>query len=124
MAFEYSGFLKTASRLIRRFGGTFTYTARVTGAYDPATRTQTGADTPVTVYGVFIGPGKTFLDGTVVETGAGRFLLDAKGLTITPSQGDIVRANGLDYFVDKAKKIDPSGNKVVLWILELKAGAD
>lgn len=123
MAFNYTGLLKTASRLIRRFGGSFAYTAKVKGAYDPATRTQSGSDTTVTVRGVFVGPGKTFMDGTVVEVGQGRFLLDAKGLTITPSQGDNVRAGGIDYFVQKARPVDPSAAKVVVWLLELKAGA-
>lgn len=124
MAFNYTGLLKTASRLIRRFGGSFSYTARVKGAYDPATRTQTGSDTTVTVYGVFVGPGKAFMDGTVVEVGQGRFLLDAKGLTITPRQGDTIRIGGNDYFVQRARPVDPSAAKVVVWIIELQAGSE
>lgn len=123
MAFNYSGLLRTASRLIRRFGGSFSYTARVKGTYDPETRTQSGTDTVVTVKGVFVGPGQTFIDGTVVQIGQGRFLLDAKGITITPRQGDIVRANGIDYFVNNVRIVNPSGNKVVVYILELNAGS-
>ena len=124
MAFNYTGMLKTASRLVRKFGGTFTYTAVVKGTYNPATRTQSGSSTAASVKGAFIGPGKTFIDGTVVQKGDGRFLLDAKGLTTTPTQGDTLRIKGIDYFVDAVRVVDPSGAKVVLYILELKAGSD
>ena len=99
MGFDYAGIQNTASRLITRFGGSFSYTAIVKGTYDPATRTQSGSSTTVTVKGAFFGPGKRFIDGTVVQIGDGRFILDAKALTITPTQGDRIRINSVDYFV-------------------------
>ena len=114
--------LEMASRLLRKYGGTFTYTVIIKGTYDPATRTQDGSTTPKSVYGAFFGPDKTFIDGTVVQKGDGRFLLDPKGLTITPKQGDRIRADSVDYFIDNVQIIDPSAAKVVLYILELKAG--
>lgn len=123
MGFNYDSTLKTASRLLTRFGGKFTYTSRVTGTYDPATRTQSGTDTVVAVKGVFVGPGQTSIDGTVIQIGQGRFVLDAKGITITPRQGDILRAEGIDYFVNNVRIVNPSGKKVVLYILELNAGS-
>jgi len=84
MNYNYTQLLKTASRLIQRFGAAFSYTQVITGSYDPSTRAQSESSNTVDVYGVFIGPGKTFLDGTLVQTGEGRFLLDAKGLSIVP----------------------------------------
>jgi hypothetical protein len=115
----YTGLLKTATRLIKKFGGPFTYTEVVKGNYDPATRSQTGSATPRTVTGVFLGPGKTFIDGTIIPRGDARFLL-VPGV-VSPRPGDLIWSNGIQYFVQDVQTVDPSGAKKILYILDLKA---
>jgi hypothetical protein len=120
MVFNYARIAKVANRMLRKFGGTFSYTVVIKGEYDPATRTQTGSETVTQVTGVFVGPGKTFIDGTVVQRGDARFLLGTK--SIVPRQGDKITASGLTYFVQAARTVDPSGSKPCIYVLELKAG--
>lgn len=130
MAFNYSGLQNTASGLIRKFGGMFAYTVRVTGTYDPATRTQAGADSVKSVKAVILRPGqalaegavKGFTSGTVVPKDRVQALIDVKGLSFVPKQGDVMTVGGVELFVDTFKPINPSELKAVIYIVVLKAG--
>ena len=129
--FNYNKFLNLANRLIKKFGGTFVYKVNVTGTYNPATRTQSGGVSTKSVKAVILRPGqalsegsvKGFMPGTGTEKDQLQALIDPKGLTFTPRQGDTMTAESVVFFVQSVKPINPSGSKVVLYIATLKAGA-
>ena len=118
----YDGMLKTASRLIKKYGGTFSYTQVAASNYDPTDRTQSATDTTYSIRGVRTKTKQAFIEGTLVEKGDARFLLDAKALLFTPRQGDRLLIGGDTFFVDSIQAVAPSGAKVVLYILVLRAG--
>ena len=125
MTFNYTAFRDNVTdRLLKRFGAsTFSYTYVKAGAYDPATRTQADNSITVTVTGVILGPMHKFVDQSVVKVADAKFLLDPKGLTQTPRQGDRIVIDSKTYYVDDARQVRPNGSVTVLWILALKAGS-
>lgn len=90
----------TASRLIRKYGGTATLTRRVAGTFNPATQTETSGSTSTdTVKAVIEDFRAHEIDGDVIRYGDKKILLTKSDLQnlVVPKPDDIISMSGETY---------------------------
>lgn len=102
--------------LMEDSGSDLTLTRQVPGAYNPNTGAMAATSpTTYTIRGVFINYTDANVDGTVVRMGDRRLLIEAKGATITPGEGD--RVSGLQ--VIDVRTIAPNGIPIA-WACQMR----
>jgi hypothetical protein len=111
----YSRLQATAQRMIAKFGQTSTVT-RIT-APDPITGGD-GTETAHTATLVPVTYSAREIDGTVILAGDVQLYISAVGLTVTPSPGDLVSANGKTFRVINADPNLYDGQMPVVHIVQ------
>ena len=118
-AFDYARLRdNTALPLLTRFGQDCTLTTRTSGAYDPATLTNTKTETTITGIGAlfdFTDADKSF---TLIEQNDRKAILDATNFTTKPRIGDQLDIGGESLVVREVHPVSP-GNVPVIWILRV-----
>lgn len=109
MSFNYSNIQATAQRLITKFGKDWAIRRNVKGTYNPSTNTRTTTSTENhTVKAVKTEYKNYQVDGEVIKRGDFKLLVEAKGLSITPSTDDEI-VDGTDiYQIINIKEIKPA----------------
>lgn len=104
----YSQLAAVASRLLTDKGQSVSFSRRTGGTFNPATGTYSG-DTATTFsgYGAAFNYNKTEIDGTIVQSGDLRLILEA--VATPPAQGDEATVGGIDYRVMDVRPTSPGG---------------
>ncbi|MQX25034.1 hypothetical protein GHJ84_29675 [Sinorhizobium meliloti] len=113
--FNYQEVQATAHELIEEFGQAGTV-KRVTPP-DPVY----GGEPVVTSYPATLVPmayEARYIDGTVIQTGDMQIYISAVGLSIEPTVGDIVAANGADYAIINGDPNKYDGITPVVFIVQ------
>lgn len=109
-SFNYPATAATATRLLERFGASCTLVRTTTGAYDPATGSNTvTTDSLPTTAAVFAYDQK-YIDGTLVLQGD---QLAYCAPAVAPKQGDSFAWNSATFTVIAVKPISPAGIPVL-----------
>lgn len=110
----YDQSLASVSKAIAKFGADAVLTRVTPGAYDPATSTVgAGTTTEITVRALESASERSYIDGSLIESGRMAYLIDPAGLTITPMAGDSFEWGGVVRIVAKSKPLAPSGITVL-----------
>jgi hypothetical protein len=125
----YTGFQKTANRLLKGKGQVITITRQSAGTYDPATGTSTVTTSTQTGWGAIFEydtkqAGIFNVPGSLIQVGDKQLLLsplNSSGSALTaPAINDTVTdAAGKAYTVTQVKSMAPAGT-VVLYELNLR----
>ncbi|RVJ93081.1 hypothetical protein [Sinorhizobium meliloti] len=113
--FDYTEMQATAHELIEEFGQAGTV-KRVTPP-DPVY----GGEPIVTSYPATLVPmayEARYIDGTVIQTGDMQIYISAVGLSIEPTVGDVVTANGADYAIINGDPNKYDGITPVVFIVQ------
>lgn len=121
----YSTAIKTALRLIKRYGEAVTWVVEGTPTADGATPwiTSDGAETSFSVSILYTShsdnPLAKLLPGTEIETGELQGLMPA--VNFTPKVDDtVIRSNGTKLAIQSVRPLAPSG-ETILWFLVFKS---
>jgi len=118
-AFDYAKLRdNTALPLLTRFGQNCILTTRTSGAYDPATLTNTKTEAAFSGVGAlfnFTDADKSF---TLIEANDRKAILDATNFTSKPRIGDQLDIAGEAFVVREVHPVSP-GNVPVIWILRV-----
>ncbi|MDW9668077.1 hypothetical protein [Sinorhizobium meliloti] len=117
--FDYTEMQATAHELIEEFGQAGTV-KRVTPP-DPVY----GGEPIVTSYPATLVPmayEARYIDGTVIQTGDMQIYISAVGLSIEPTVGDVVTANGVDYAIINGDPNKYDGITPVVFIVQGRIG--
>lgn len=110
MAFDYSRLKTKASKLIKKYGQSFTFTQTTVGEYDPATGTTTNTTSNYTkVACVFDYSDRDRADG-VIEQGDRRLLAEGH----TYGVGDTVVIDGDTYTILNVSPIAPGSTNIAV----------
>lgn len=114
----YDNLAATSKKLLTKYGRDVVIAAITQGAYDPATSTAAPTSTSKTVKGVLfdINAGITLIQGTLVEVGDKRLLVESSG---APTIQDKVTVGDAIYRILSVTEINPGGT-VVLYDLHLR----
>jgi len=113
----YSDLAATALRLLIDKGQQVTFTHLTTTVFDPVLGVRTSSSSTFTAYGAAFDYNKNEIDGTLVQRGDVRFLMEASATE--PVLGDTVPVNGITYRVMNVKPTSPGG-VVVIYELQLR----
>ena len=105
---DYARLAQTASDLLEDLGQQVTITRRTVSAFDGATGIETlGTATTFTGWGAGFNFKKSEIDGTVIQAGDIKLLLEAT--TTAPIIGDMVTYESIDYRVMDVDRLSPGG---------------
>lgn len=107
----YTNLKATAKRLLIDKGQQITLSREVSSGFNPVTGENTSSVTAFTGYGAAFNYNKTEIDGTVIEAGDIRFILEATDTA--PESGDETTIDSLIYRVMGVKVTSPSGVPVI-----------
>jgi hypothetical protein len=116
MSFDYAASADTSLRLITKFGQSVTRRAYVAGNYSTSTGAVGQTITDTTRKGVQLPlnslstPGKTTINGTLVQVGDSQLLLDAEGPVL---QSDHYVIGNKEYTVVSFEELAPAGTVVL-----------
>lgn len=103
----YENLQNTASRLLKSKGQSLSFTRNVETAFNPATGVKTNSDFSFTAYGAAFDYKLSEIDGTVIEAGDIRLMLEKT--TNAPLKGDSVKVDTVNYRVMDVMKSSPAG---------------
>lgn len=114
----FSAVSKVSGKILNKFGVEATFTQETSTSFDPVLGADTVTSVIFTGYGVKSEYSKAEIDGTVIQNGDVKFILE---LTETvPKVGDKVTINGsLSYRIMNIKHVAPSEEDVI-YILQLR----
>jgi len=108
----YSNLAVTARKLLTDKGQQVTLTRSVTAGFDPVPGIDTpAASTTITGYGAAFGYNKREIDGTLIQSGDIRFVLEAT--TSAPENGDTMPIDSTTYRVMNVRQVNPAGIAVL-----------
>ena len=111
MSSFYSDLANVATRLLTDKGQQVTVTRPVTSSHNPATGVVTsGTSTTFTGFGAAFNYNKSEVDGTLVQHGDIRFMIDASGGL--PEINDLVTIDSDSYRVMSVINTSPAGTSV------------
>ncbi|MDX0312816.1 hypothetical protein GOC54_17305 [Sinorhizobium meliloti] len=116
----YARLQATAQRLIAKYGQSATV-KRITPP-DPVY----GGDPVETAYPATLVPmayEARYIDGTVIQTGDMQIYISSVGLSIEPTVGDVVTANGADYAIINGDPNKYDGITPVVFIVQGRIAA-
>lgn len=116
--FNYTRPQSLATRQMARFGTSYIFTRETDGVYDTATSTTPKVLTDFDVNMVWLKFSRAEIDGTLVQTGDARPLVEAK---TEPQIDDTFIRNGYKWRVLAVDAIEPAGT-VVLYRLQVRRG--
>ena len=120
MSYNYKKIANSALKLIKKFGAPLTIERQEEGDYDPAT----GGNTITTISyggtGVRVNYKMREIDGTLVQSGDFKLLVEAKELLTVPETLDSVIFDGNEYSVVDVGTIAPAQTPVV-YILQVRS---
>ncbi|KAF1706287.1 hypothetical protein [Pseudoxanthomonas sacheonensis] len=105
-SFNYPATAATATRLLTRFGATCTLVRTTTGAYDPATGSNTVTVENLPTTAAVFAYDQKYIDGTLILAGD---QLAYCAPAVTPKQGDSFTWNSATFTVIAVKPISPAG---------------
>lgn len=110
MTFNYPATAATATRLLERFGAAAVLVRTTTGAYDPATGSNTVTVANLATTAAVFAYDQKYIDGTLILAGD-QLAYCAPG--VTPKQGDSLAWNSKTYTVIAVKPTSPAGVPVL-----------
>jgi hypothetical protein len=113
----YSDLANVAKRLLTDKGQNVTFSREVSSAFDPVTGQNQIAATTFTGNGAAFNYNKSEVDGTIVQNGDIRFLVEATATE--PANDDTVTIDNIIYTVMSIKPTSPAGT-VVIYELQLR----
>ena len=114
--FNYQRARALAARQMERFGRSFTFSREADGAYDPATGTNPKTVTNYDTNAVWLNYSNAEIDGTLVQTGDARPLVEAK---TEPQIDDTFVRSGFTWRVISVDTLEPA-DTVVLYRLQVR----
>lgn len=105
------------ARALSNHGRYMTLRQIMTQTYDPATGVAPDTDTDVTVFGIVTAYKDREIDGTRIEQGDRRVVLQGSGLEAVPVEGDRIIDGTDNYTVMNIKKYDIDGSPFA-WVLQ------
>lgn len=116
MAFDYAPLVATAARLLAEFGQTVTLTRVTPGAYDPVTGTNAAGTTATQSAAAVLldysaaESGAQFADGSMVQIGDKKVLIQASGLAWAPDAlTTVTDVAGVVWQLEQVRTLAPSG---------------
>ena len=106
----YSELASVALRLLTDKGQQVTFTTISSDAFDPPTGSNQTTPTTYTAYGASFNYNKSEIDGTIIQKGDIRFVMDS---TTEPNKGDTVTIDSIIYRVMSVKPTSPAGTAVI-----------
>lgn len=113
----YTQMKSVASRLLTDKGQSLTFSRETSSGFNPVTGVNTTSTSTYTGNGASFNYNKAEIDGTLVQRGDIRLLLEA--VTTEPEQGDTVTIDSIIYRVMSVSPTSPAGT-VVLYELQLR----
>ena len=108
-----SSLRKTASKLVKQFGGTVTYRQVAGGSYNATTGTITETETNTTIKGVLDAVQKQEVNELIQDTDK-KLTIAAADLTITPSTADRVVINSVGHQIVKIGVIEQDNTAIAV----------
>ena len=108
----YTEALATVAELLAEFGADASI-VRSTSAYNPATGAAAQTSTTHTVRALESNHGRSYVDGSLIESGRRAYLIDPNGMTIEPRAGDAFVWGGVSGPVTRAGRVAPGGVAVL-----------
>lgn len=106
----YTGLKSVASSLLQSKGQQVTFSRKVSSGFDPVLGNNTTNTTTFTGYGAAFDYNQSELDGSIVQNGDIRFLMEST--TSAPELGDTATINSVIYRVMNVKPLSPAGTVV------------
>jgi len=106
----YTGLQSVASNLLASKGQNVTFSRETITATNPVTGTNTRTTSTFTAYGVATNYNKTEIDGTIIQSGDIKFIME--GVT-APKQGDSTTIDSIVYRVMGVVPVSPAGVAVI-----------
>ena len=103
----YDNLQKTATRLLKSKGQKLSFTRKVETDFDSATGVKTNSDFTYNAYGAVFDYKLSEIDGTVIEAGDIRLMLEKT--TTAPLKSDLVKVDSVNYRVMDVMKSSPAG---------------
>ena len=116
MSYDYSSVVSTAKRLIQKYGALATFTLPSEGGgTDPVTGeyTEPTSET-VTAFGVITNYSSALVDGSIIQKGDNRLLVEAE--KTIPQTVQSVTIGGTTYQVITVQRISPGGVDIMYQI--------
>jgi len=111
----YTNLQTTATRLLTKYGQSYTFTTYTQGAYDPGTGTNSVTTSTYSKKGVKTNFSKFERTNTAIQKGDMRFIVE----TGTYAVGDTVSINSEEWRIMDAEPIEPGATNVI-YILQLR----
>ena len=108
-----SSLRKTASKLVKQFGGTVTYRQVSGGSYNATTGTITETETNTTIKGVLDAVQKQEVNELIQDTDK-KLTIAAADLTITPSTADRVVISSVVHQIVKISVIEQDNTAIAV----------
>lgn len=119
MSADYSELLATASQAIRDNGRPLTLRKVTTGAYDASTGAPATTNADTACYGLETSYKASAIDGTRIQSGDVRMLLEASALAAEPAAGDILLDGAQERRIVNVDRVKP-GTLTVLYIAQVR----
>jgi len=117
MSFNYQKIGGIASKILKNFGQEATFTTKTTGHFDPAIGKAQTTETTFTGYGVKEAYTSREIDGTLIQAGDIKFMLE--NTSTTPSVSDTCSLNSIVYRIMSVDPLEPALDSVV-YVLRLR----
>lgn len=102
---------KTASKLVKRFGGDVTFRVITVGAYDPATGTASETTSDTTIKGVLEDVNAREIND-LVQAGDRRLTVAAADLSAAPKISDKVLIGGVTHQIIRVETIEQDNQAI------------
>ena len=106
----YSDLADVAFRLLKDKGQNVTLSREVSSGFDPVAGINTSSPATYTAYGAAFSYNKSEIDGTIIQKGDIRFVMEA---TTEPQSDDTTIIDSIIYRVMSVKPTNPAGTAVI-----------
>lgn len=114
MKFNYGMVVKTAQRLIKRFGGSINIVVtNITPAAQGWKPGTTAAPTIIETDGVFLNYEQKFVDGTVIKQGDQKVLFSAVGVEFPPEVSGYIIRKTEKWNIKSIRPLNPGGTVII-----------
>lgn len=108
----YNDMAATAAELLAEFGADASI-VRSASTYDPATGAATQTSATHAVRALESNHGRSYVDGSLIESGRRAYLIDPNGMSVEPRAGDAFVWGGVSGPVTRAGRVAPGGVAVL-----------